>query len=46
MWSTVVHPTATVYPDSDKVAIWTADKTDDAIARRSSSLDYWDGETG
>jgi uncharacterized cupin superfamily protein len=46
MWSTVVHPTATVYPDSDKIAIWTAGKADDVIARRSSSLDYWDGETG
>ena len=23
MWSTIVLPTATVYPDSDKVGVWT-----------------------
>lgn len=27
MFSTVVVPTATVYPDSDKVGIWTGDRT-------------------
>ncbi|MGI8803208.1 MAG: cupin domain-containing protein [Solirubrobacteraceae bacterium] len=45
MWSTVVLPTATVYPDSDKVGIWTGNKEDDVIARRAHSLDYWDGES-
>ena len=44
MWSTVVTPTATAYPDSDKVAIWTGDKAEDLIARRSSGVDYYDGE--
>jgi uncharacterized cupin superfamily protein len=44
MWSTVVQPTATVYPDSDKVAIWTGNGEDDVIVQRSSSVDYWHGE--
>jgi len=46
MWSTVVHPTATVYPDSDKVAIWTGNSDDDVIVQRSSAVDYWHGEPG
>jgi uncharacterized cupin superfamily protein len=44
MWSTVVHPTATVYPDSDKVAVWTGNRDDDVIVRRGSHVSYWDGE--
>jgi uncharacterized cupin superfamily protein len=46
MWSTVVIPTATAYPDSDKVAVWTGDKAEDLIARRSSGVEYYDGEGG
>jgi uncharacterized cupin superfamily protein len=45
MWSTVVTPTATAYPDSDKVAVWTGDRAEDVIVRRSSGVDYYDGET-
>jgi uncharacterized cupin superfamily protein len=45
MWSQVVYPTATVYPDSDKVGVYTGDKSDDVIVRRSSKVDYYDGET-
>jgi uncharacterized cupin superfamily protein len=44
MWSTIVLPTATVYPDSDKVAIWTGNDEDDVIVERSSRVDYWHGE--
>jgi uncharacterized cupin superfamily protein len=44
MWSTVLTPTATAYPDSDKVAIWTGIKAEDLIVRRSSGVDYFDGE--
>jgi uncharacterized cupin superfamily protein len=44
MWSTVVTPTATAYPDSDKVAVWTGDKAENVIVRRSSGVDYYDGE--
>lgn len=44
MWSTVVHPAATVYPDSDKVAIWTGNREDDRIVPRSAGVGYYDGE--
>jgi len=44
MFSTVVVPTATVYPDSDKVGIWTGDPGADVIVRRDSAVDYYDGE--
>jgi uncharacterized cupin superfamily protein len=45
MFSTVVVPTATVYPDSDKVGIWTGDPEADVLVRRESKVDYFDGET-
>jgi uncharacterized cupin superfamily protein len=44
MFSTVVHPTATVYPDSDKVGIWTGNDADDVIVRKDSAVGYYDGE--
>ena len=44
MFSTVKHPTATVYPDSDKIAVWTGNRADDVIVKRSSAVDYWCGE--
>jgi uncharacterized cupin superfamily protein len=46
MWSTVVVPTATAYPDSDKVGVWTGDKAENLLVRRSSAVDYFDGERG
>src|ERR1700690_551160 len=46
MFSTIRWPAATVYPDSDKIGIWTAGKSDDVIVRRSSGVGYWDGEAG
>jgi uncharacterized cupin superfamily protein len=45
MFSTVVVPTATVYPDSDKVGIWTGDPATDVMVRRQSNVEYYDGET-
>jgi uncharacterized cupin superfamily protein len=45
MWSEVVFPTATSYPDSGKVGVYTGDKDEDLIARRSSAVDYYDGES-
>jgi uncharacterized cupin superfamily protein len=45
MWSTVVHPSATAYPDSDKVGVWTGIKAENLMVRRSSGVDYWDGES-
>ena len=44
MFSTVVIPTASVYPDSDKVGIWTGDPDADVIVRRESRTNYFDGE--
>ena len=46
MWSTLVYPTATAYPDSDKVAVWTGDKAEDGMFVRSSKVDYFHGEGG
>jgi uncharacterized cupin superfamily protein len=46
MFSTVKHPAATVYPDSDKIGVWTGNKEDDVIVPRSSGVDYFSGETG
>jgi uncharacterized cupin superfamily protein len=44
MWSTVVYPTATAYPDSGKIGVWTGDKDKDAMFVRSSQVDYYHGE--
>jgi uncharacterized cupin superfamily protein len=44
MWSTVVYPSATAYPDSDKIGIWTGDKAEDVMVVRSSKVDYFHGE--
>ncbi len=44
MWSTVVYPTATAYPDSDKVGVWTGDDAEDLMTTRSSRVDYFHGE--
>ncbi len=44
MFSTVVHPSATVYPDSDKVGVWVGDPEVDMTVRRSSAVGYYDGE--
>ena len=46
MWSTVVYPAATAYPDSDKVAVWTGDKAENVMVQRSSNVDYFHGEGG
>jgi uncharacterized cupin superfamily protein len=44
MWSTIVYPSATAYPDSDKVAVWTGVRDEDLMVRRSSGVEYYDGE--
>jgi uncharacterized cupin superfamily protein len=46
MYSTVTHPAATVYPDSDKIAVWTGNVDDNLIVHRASGVDYWSGEAG
>jgi uncharacterized cupin superfamily protein len=45
MVSTVNWPGASVYPDSDKIAIWPARGSEDAvIVRRGDKREYYDGE--
>jgi uncharacterized cupin superfamily protein len=44
MFSNVTHPTVSVYPDSDKIGVWTSGKQDDLIVERSSGVDYFKGE--
>lgn len=44
MWSEVVLPTGTAYPDSGKVALYTGDAAEDAIVERTSVVDYFHGE--
>ena len=46
MYSTVLHPAATVYPDSDKIAVWPGNTDDNLIVHRASGVDYWSGEAG
>lgn len=46
MWSEVVWPTATVYPDSDKVGVYVSEEADDLVFRRASAVEYLDGEDG
>ena len=44
MWSTVNYPAVTVYPDSDKVGVYAPGMRH--LFRRTSEVDYYDGETG
>jgi uncharacterized cupin superfamily protein len=46
MFSTIALPGATVYPDSDKVGIWTGNEDDTVMVHRTSKVDYFDGEPG
>ena len=42
--STRRMPAVAVYPDSDKIGVFTEKRRDDLMVRRSSDVDYWDGE--
>jgi uncharacterized cupin superfamily protein len=45
MFSDLKHPAVTVYPDSDKIGVYTGgDRSDDLIARRSSGVGYYEDE--
>ena len=44
MYSTVEHPAISVYPDSDKVGVWTGNKDDDGLFVRSTKVEYYEGE--
>lgn len=43
--STANVPAVAVYPDSDKIGVFTRGRLDNVMVRRSSDVDYWDGET-
>ena len=45
MFSTVVLPTASAYPDSGKVGVFTGDADEDLIVERKRGVDYFHGET-
>lgn len=42
--STHNEPAVVVYPDSDKIGVYTEDGRDDLMVRRESGVDYFDGE--
>jgi uncharacterized cupin superfamily protein len=45
MFSGAPDVAVAVYPDSDKIGVWTTEKTDELMLRRADgSVDYWDGE--
>ena len=44
MLSTRRAPAVAVFPDSDKVGVFTDDPGAAVMVRRSSDVDYWDGE--
>jgi uncharacterized cupin superfamily protein len=43
--STANVPAVAVYPDSDKIGVFTEGRRDNVMVRRSSTVGYWDGET-
>jgi uncharacterized cupin superfamily protein len=46
MWSSAREPAIAVYPDSDKIGVYTPNEHDSGIVRRrDASVDYWEGET-
>jgi uncharacterized cupin superfamily protein len=45
MLSTQHEPAVAVYPDSDKLGVWSGDKGDSLLVRRESAVDYWDRES-
>ena len=46
MFSNVVHPGATVYPDSDKIGVFPGNEADELFVERSSAVPWAHGEEG
>ena len=44
MLSTKRTPAVVVYPDSDKIGVYTDEPRDTMLVRRESGVDYWDRE--
>jgi hypothetical protein len=46
MLSTRDEPAWTIYPDSNKIGVWTGRKEEHVLTRMGENLEYYDGETG
>lgn len=46
MFSNVAPQGMCVYPDSDKINVWTANPDDRVLAHRPRNVEYWAGEPG
>jgi uncharacterized cupin superfamily protein len=46
MWGETHWPAATIYPDSNKIGVWTRRGEGGRLYRLGTELDYYDGETG
>jgi uncharacterized cupin superfamily protein len=46
MLSTKEEPAWTIYPDSNKIGVWTGRREEHVLTRMGENLDYYDGETG
>jgi uncharacterized cupin superfamily protein len=44
MFSTKTKTAVAVYPDSDKIGVWTGNDADHVIVPRASNVDYYEGE--
>lgn len=45
MFSSAREPSVAVYPDSDKIGVWTGNEADHVMLRRADGhVDYYDGE--
>jgi uncharacterized cupin superfamily protein len=45
MLSSKSSPSVSIYPDSDKVGVWSSDGEVALLVPRSAAVDYWHGET-
>jgi uncharacterized cupin superfamily protein len=45
LFSTQGVPSVAVYPDSDKIGVWTGNREDSLLTRRAARVGYYDGET-
>ncbi len=46
MFSSGQVPTVSVYPDSDKIGVWPGEEANELIFKRSTAVQWSDGEEG
>jgi len=46
MFSRAGSPAVSVYPDSDKIGVWTGNDPDDVIFKRGTAVSWSEGEEG